>query len=918
MKKTLLTLFLLFLPLFAMADTSLTFNPPPGDVSVIFLGNIFGIVDGVLHGTGSQIMGSMFGVFNAAVLALGGIVIMYTLIVGTMNTAHEGQMLGQKWSSIWIPVRSTIGLALLIPKASGYCLMQIFIMWVVVQGVGAADKIWNTALDYLNRGGVIIQAQMDSTTSLTAGGSDIADGAADILAGSVCMVGLQKQLENQRQSSLDTKDQYQSGQCYEPTSSDISKFCDTSVPDFLSTVNTVYYQNQRPGDTVFTLPMPYFEPGTIYYALNGICGSIHWNAISQDQLSSSNAPAGVGSDDLATASMSRAIAIQQMYTDLSSIARTMVLNDPQINTNSSNSTQFSSVANDQFGVPFLSSGSACTSADPLCTRWAGDPSSNTAPIFNGTEFQGAIADYNGIMMPTLNLMAQASADKTQTDSRAFIQQAQDSGWLLAGSYFFDLVWLNGRAAGPGANKTDSTADLKSSEFATSTMTSGFDTGGNCTGQYAILCNMFNQKQTKVNQVVTLIDGTGFLSTPLKVSVEPSGHDAESGASSSTVYGFINNSVLVQLPDQPGVKPPAFNIKFNVKASTSTLKFKTKKFPAGFMGIGWLMGNIFYNLIFVSIVQVVMDVISSLVLEIIYMFISIPLMQIGDIFELGVTIISLPGVNPIVALARMGTYYINFSMDLWITLLQYSALIGALGLMPLLAMIMPLLISWLGIMVSIGFITAYYIPFLPYMIFTFGTLAWFMAVIESMVAGPIVALGVTHPEGDGALGKGEQALMILMNVFLRPAMMVIGYIAGISLCYVSVWVINAGFQHVTQFMTGKAGEAVGYINWASVYAGFFCIVIYTMLYLTVVEKSFTLIHLLPDKVLRWIGGQQETLGADTSQWGQEVKGQMKETGDKTAGAGAQSSKAMEATTRKQLSKVGIGAESPAPEINVGNK
>ncbi len=50
-------------------------------------------------------------------------------------------------------IRSTLGLALLIPKASGYCLMQIFVMWVVVQGVGAADKIWEAALGYLNRGG---------------------------------------------------------------------------------------------------------------------------------------------------------------------------------------------------------------------------------------------------------------------------------------------------------------------------------------------------------------------------------------------------------------------------------------------------------------------------------------------------------------------------------------------------------------------------------------------------------------------------------------------------------------------------------------------------------------------------------------------------------------------------------------------
>lgn len=89
----LLTLF----PALVFADSaftppsgSMSFTPPPGDYSVIFLGNIFGVVDGVLHGTGSQIMGVMLGVFNSAVLALGGIVIMYIILVSTLNTAHEG------------------------------------------------------------------------------------------------------------------------------------------------------------------------------------------------------------------------------------------------------------------------------------------------------------------------------------------------------------------------------------------------------------------------------------------------------------------------------------------------------------------------------------------------------------------------------------------------------------------------------------------------------------------------------------------------------------------------------------------------------------------------------------------------------------------------------------------------------------
>ena len=105
MNKAIIALCLFLFPLLAAATSPITLTPPGTDYSVGFLADIFGVVDGVLNGTGSQIAGAIFSVFNSAVLALGGIVIMYTLIVGTMNTAHEGQMLGQKFSSIWVPLR---------------------------------------------------------------------------------------------------------------------------------------------------------------------------------------------------------------------------------------------------------------------------------------------------------------------------------------------------------------------------------------------------------------------------------------------------------------------------------------------------------------------------------------------------------------------------------------------------------------------------------------------------------------------------------------------------------------------------------------------------------------------------------------------------------------------------------------------
>lgn len=938
MNKILFSLCCLLFPVLALAsDGSLSFAPPPGDYSVVFLGNIFGIVDGVLHGTGSQIMGTMFGVFNSAVLALGGIIIMYTLMVSTMNTAQEGQMLGQKWSSLWIPVRSTLGLALLIPKASGYCLMQIFVMWVILQGVGAADKIWAAALGYLNRGGVIVQTNMESVKSLTGGGHSIAQGASTILAGQVCMLGLQTALENQRESYLENKKK-DSGPCAGSPSGAMKQFCDTAVPDFLSTVNTVSAQSLTPNATNFSVSMPNIDTKSPYASLNGICGSLKWNAFSAASLTNVQTNiTSITTNELNTAKMSRAIAIQQMYLDLSMVARVMIYNDPGLNPKNNNGgntqTPFSAVAQDQFGLPFLSSGTPCTAPSPKCVMWGQDPSGSSAPLFSGTEFQGAIADYNGIMLPTLNLVSQASKGEGAENSRKFIEKANQQGWILAGSYFFDLARLNSSSIA-SANTTDTDTGLQSSSFDPSQALTAFN-NGQCSGTYADLCQWFNASPTKLNQVFGLIDGSSVLTSALPApDFSAASHQTTTGPGSSTVYGFVNNSIMVNLPNQPGLEPPQFAMKFNMKIQPSLAHLPSINFPCGFMCLGKLFGNVLYNLIFKNLWNWVLDMVNQLVNLIVMSFISLPLLGMAEIFKTGVSIIQQPSVNPVIALANMGVNYINFSMDLWIYLIELTIpamFLGPLGLMilGLLLLALPLLIAWVGIMVSIGFITAYYVPFLPYMIFTFGSIAWIMAVIEAMVAAPLVALGVTHPEGHDAFGKGEYAIMILMNVFLRPSMMIIGFITAIAVSYVSVWVINAGFGNAMTFIQGAplgkdwgmgdvwsisssskspaaaAGDIdpKGYANWAGIYGFFFSLLVYTTMYLLVVQKAFTLITMLPDKILRWIGGQPETIGQEASQWGEEVKGKVEKGGEKTSQAQGQMEQKLTGYAQGGASKAG---------------
>lgn len=80
--------------------------------------------------------------FNSVVLMVGGIIVAYTLMAGTMSTAHDGEILGKKWSSMWLPIRMATSTAFLVPVSGGFCAIQMFMLWVIQMSIGAASHVW--------------------------------------------------------------------------------------------------------------------------------------------------------------------------------------------------------------------------------------------------------------------------------------------------------------------------------------------------------------------------------------------------------------------------------------------------------------------------------------------------------------------------------------------------------------------------------------------------------------------------------------------------------------------------------------------------------------------------------------------------------------------------------------------------------
>ena len=190
--------------------------------------------------------------------------------------------------------------------------------------------------------------------------------------------------------------------------------------------------------------------------------------------------------------------------------------------------------------------------------------------------------------------------------------------------------------------------------------------------------------------------------------------------------------------------------------------------------------------------------------------------------------------------------------------------------------------------ALGATLGVYIPMVPYVIFLTTAFGWMMAVIEAIVGAPILALGMVHPSQD-ELGKVAPGLAILANIFLRPTLMIFGFILASTLVRAGLSMLNFSFQTVLHSS----------VPIPSIFSIIAILGLYVGLVLAIVNQSFTLIYDLPNKIFRWMGGQSEQHPGAEKMTG-EAKGQFDSAaskGQETVGkmqtaAGGMSNKGVE--------------------------
>lgn len=772
------------------------FQITANDASMSYLATIFGNVNGVISIAGQSLgdsitlLGTMFKTFNSIVLVVAIVVLVYVTVVGVLATAYEGEFLGKKWNNIWVPLRLVIGFALLVPTGSGYCGIQILIMWVIVQGIGAADTLWNTALSYVTlMGSPYAKANVPNV--------DVTQKLNLLFQGLVCDATSRKSYDNP----------------IDKTSPDGGYYCAGSSSSFCGgkpEINT--------STSVNTLPL----------GPTGRCGVLTYC----DQSTQGDCKDPNSLTCLSCQAQVRALT--QIVPVLYGIAQQMVNADysyRQFYYNSASSTNNSgwqwiySYCGAQTDV--IQKPQCCIKrnvSEPTCE---GEPEEST-PLPNVNYTPGGQKDIKNAgekavkdlywaywpqLGPTLGKDVDfiktavnfytdqanqalttyiASQGQNPNNLNSALQTASAQGWIFAGAYYYAMANMNGQ-------------QLKAA---------------------------LPQLLWKDDNFPTDVYRNNFLSASFLTT-------AASGNAAAAASAMINKM------------PELNNASQAISAAASTIL---------------------------------------------------------DSFQDNLTAGGQGSPNPLISLQRLGSILMIVAQTLFVVFFVVILTAGILGGLNIFVLgtgvtnpfglaaniaamvLMPLIYAALGIMIALGGLLAVYTPLIPYIVFAFGALGWLISTIEAMVAGPLVALQVLIPsEHQGPLGKAEGALMLLFNIFLRPSLMIFGMMGAMLLATVAVRMVNAGFGMVYNALIGTTAVPGSF----DPISFFMMMGAYVMFILAVLNKCFALINVVPQQVMRWIGGQGEEVGAPL----QEVKGGVE-------GVGGRGSGAMTSGREKEVAKVGL--------------
>ncbi len=176
-----------------------------------------------------------------------------------------------------------------------------------------------------------------------------------------------------------------------------------------------------------------------------------------------------------------------------------------------------------------------------------------------------------------------------------------------------------------------------------------------------------------------------------------------------------------------------------------------------------------------------------------------------------------------------------------------------GFSEVLSVASSLFFSIATITLTAGFILFYVIPFLPFLYFFFAVGNWLKGVFEAMVGVPLWALAHLRIDGNGLPGDAAMnGYFMLFEIFLRPLMIIFGFIASITIFSAMATVFHEIFEVAVKNLTGSQGSGA-----SKAVDNFFYTVMYAVIMYMMALSSFKLIDLIPNQIMRWMGSSVST-------------------------------------------------------------
>lgn len=806
------------------------------DQSVYYLGRIFGSIGTVLtpggEGTSTlNIIGAMFKSLNTTALVLGAILVTYTTVVGLIKTAHEGQFLGKEWSSLWVPLRMVLGIAALFPTNMGYSALQIVMMWFILQGVGAADSLWTVILNYVN-----LMGSPYATVGIPSS-VGISHDLKSLFQALTCEDAAKRQSSHTYIANPDSPDEKSFyDYCAGPAASFDPFTCRGVIPPLSQVLANPH---SYPGWCTFQVDDDGHPTTTCAIGPFGACGSITMGDSSQVNCGGSDLPSQIACNSYR--------AQKEIMTGSSGIVARLEAIAKQVNDADSQYFDFyqnmqPTPANKAPGFLLNYCKQKDIPEDKCClfeisqvikSQTSDDEKNKSSSSGKDKPAKPVVIDYTHLfptpcltrtatktIFPDSSATVSGSTDITNMNTKT----AQDIvlrcaiAPLLTGETDKCMAGMNKKAdfiSPEVKNYTKYLNDQLAPLFAalqkqnsdvgklTGAETTGWLLAG---GYYYKLAKMTDDNMGAAIPPFS-VDGTDPTTTENNPLTHYRNNFAAAGTIVDKIMGMSSSSALAKKPGFASIAPE-------------------------FSGTAGDILNIF------------MGPISG---------------GKGDVANPLVTLQGTGEALLMTAQILYGVFIIVFFVLLFATKINVMALGTGLTDNPFATAMQfvanslyTLLIAFLAWCIVMGGLLAVYTPLIPYTIFTFGAIGWFCQVIEAMVAGPFVALGILAPGGrHDLLGHAEPSFMMLLDIFLRPTLMVTGMMFAMLLGGVVVSMINASFKGVMNDIISMPSlpELI-----------MFCTA-YVMLVLTALNKCFALIHLLPENVLRWIGGQGRAAGED---------------------------------------------------------